>query len=61
MGIDPDNGGGEHEGISAEMVKKMIADAHKHCDMLINDDSLLKGSINNIKNAKGSTKKKKKR
>ena len=30
----------------------MATHAHKYCDMLINDDTLLEGSINNIKNAK---------
>jgi len=40
--------------IWAGMIEKMIARAHKYCDMLINDDPLLKGSINNIKNVKDS-------
>ncbi|CAF2367420.1 unnamed protein product [Rotaria sp. Silwood2] len=52
MDIDPDNDGGEHEGISTEMVRNMIAHTHKYCDMLIDDDPLLEGSINNLKNAK---------
>jgi len=34
------------------MVRRMATHAHKYCDMLINDDTLLEGSINNIKNAK---------
>ena len=42
----------EHEGVSAEMARKMIVHAHKYCDVLLNDDPLLEGSINNIKNAK---------
>ncbi|CAF4177578.1 unnamed protein product [Rotaria sordida] len=30
--------GGDHEGISTEMVRNMIEHAHKYCNMLINDD-----------------------
>ena len=30
----------------------MIVHAHIFCDMLINDNPLLKGSVNNIKNVK---------
>jgi hypothetical protein len=33
------------------MVRRLATHAHKYCDMLINDDTLLEGSINNIKNA----------
>ena len=44
--------GDEHEGVSTEMVRKMIDHAHKYCDMFINDDPVLEGSINNLKNAK---------
>ena len=29
----------------------MISHAHKYCNMLIHDDSVLGGSINNLKNA----------
>ncbi|CAF1041025.1 unnamed protein product [Rotaria sordida] len=43
---------GEHEGISIEMVRNMIAHAHTYCDILIDDDPLLEGSINNLKNVK---------
>jgi hypothetical protein len=34
------------------MVRRMATHAHNYCDMLINNDTLLEGSINNIKNAK---------
>jgi hypothetical protein len=30
----------------------MVANTHKYCNILIKDDPLLEGSINNIKNAK---------
>ncbi|CAF1341880.1 unnamed protein product [Rotaria sp. Silwood1] len=42
--------GNEHEGVSTEMVRKMILHAHKYCNMLIDDDPLLEGSIDRIKN-----------
>jgi hypothetical protein len=32
-------------------VRKMISHTHKYCNMLIDDDALLKGSIDDIKNA----------
>lgn len=32
------------------MLRKMILHAHEYCNMLIHDDPLLEGSINNIKN-----------
>jgi hypothetical protein len=32
-------------------VRKMISHTHKYCNVLIDDDALLKGSINVIKNA----------
>ncbi|CAF1367408.1 unnamed protein product, partial [Didymodactylos carnosus] len=41
-----------HEGVSADMVRKMISHTHKYCNMLI-DDLLLKGTIDDIKNADG--------
>ncbi|CAF1072207.1 unnamed protein product [Rotaria sordida] len=43
---------GEHDGISTEMVRNMIAHAHKYCDLLIDDNPLLERSINNLKNVK---------
>ncbi|CAF4647571.1 unnamed protein product, partial [Rotaria sp. Silwood2] len=42
--------GAEHEGVSSKMVKKMILHTHKYCNMLIDDDCWLKGSIDNLKN-----------
>jgi len=33
-----------------DMLRKMILHAHEYCNMLIHDDPLLEGSINNIKN-----------
>ncbi len=52
MDIYPDNNSGNHERISARMIRKMTPHTHNYCGMLFNDDSLLKGSINSIKNAK---------
>ena len=52
MDIYSDNDSGNHERVSARMIRKMTPHAHKYCGMLINDDPLLKGSINSIKNAK---------
>jgi hypothetical protein len=54
MDIYPDNDSGNHERISARMIRKMTQHAHKYCGMLFNDDPLLKWSINNIKNGKDS-------
>ncbi|CAF0833932.1 unnamed protein product [Rotaria sp. Silwood1] len=42
--------GAEHEGVSSEMVRKMILHTHKYCNMLIDDDCWLEGSIDNLKN-----------
>ncbi|CAF1471020.1 unnamed protein product, partial [Didymodactylos carnosus] len=44
--------GGDHEGISTEMVRNMISHAHKYCDIFINNDPQLEGSIINLKNVK---------
>jgi hypothetical protein len=38
-------------GVSGEMVRNMISQTHKYCNMLIDDDPLLKGSIDDLKNA----------
>ena len=39
-----------HEGVSKKMVRDMISHTHKYCNILIDDDPLLKGSIDNLKN-----------
>ncbi|CAF1280510.1 unnamed protein product [Rotaria sordida] len=44
--------GGDPEGISTEMVRNMISHAHKYCDISINNDPELEGSIINLKNVK---------
>jgi hypothetical protein len=38
-------------GVSGEIVRNMISHTHKYCNMLIDDDPLLKGSIDDLKNA----------
>ncbi len=49
IGFDDDRA--ELEGISEEMVRKMISHTHKYCNMRIDDDPLLEGTIDDIKNA----------
>ena len=38
----------EHEGVAAELSKKMIKHCHKWCDSFIQSSSHLHGSVNNL-------------
>ncbi len=49
IGFDDDRA--ELEGISEEMVRKMISHTHKYCNMCIDDDPLLERTIDDIKSA----------